>query len=239
MSIVYYMMIPIQPMIGNYLVDESVERSRTLFRNYTFVRYFLAMILLIPAVCLSDAFISLWIGGDYTMNAMITYLLVADTYISIVYGPTGEYINARGLFAKEKKIMILAAVLNIVLSVAGTFVIGIYGVLLGTVVCQIVLWIGKSSIVFKDIFHMRPVEYLEYWLEQGKGLVLFILTAWIGRMFTASVLPEPGIVSFVVKGAVLVMLSFLVLTVCYRKTSGYGYVMKIKNMVLNKLKRGK
>lgn len=86
---------------------------------------------------------------------------------------------------------------------------------------------------------MRPVEYLEYWLEQGKGLVLFILTAWIGRMFTASVLPESGIVSFVVKGAVLVMLSFLVLTVCYRKTSGYGYVMKIKNMVLNKLKRGK
>ncbi|MCC2125369.1 lipopolysaccharide biosynthesis protein [Hominiventricola filiformis] len=239
MSIVYYMMIPIQPMIGNYLVDESVERSRTLFRNYTFVRYFLAMILLIPAVCLSDAFISLWIGGDYTMNAMITYLLVADTYISIVYGPTGEYINARGLFAKEKKIMILAAVLNIVLSVAGTFVIGIYGVLLGTVVCQIVLWIGKSSIVFKDIFHMRPVEYLAYWLEQGKGLVLFILTAWIGRMFTASVLPEPGIVSFVVKGAVLVMFSFLVLTVCYRKTSGYGYVMRIKNMVLNKLKRGK
>ena len=37
MSIVYYMMIPIQPMIGNYLVDESVERSRTLFRNYDII----------------------------------------------------------------------------------------------------------------------------------------------------------------------------------------------------------
>ena len=86
---------------------------------------------------------------------------------------------------------------------------------------------------------MKPVEYLEYWMEQGKSLVLFILTAWVGKVFTAMVLPEPGIVSFVVKGAVLVMLSFLVLTVCYRKTSGYGYVMKIKNMVLNKLKRGK
>ncbi len=237
MSIVYYMMIPIQPMIGNYLVDESVERSKTLFKNYTFVRYFLAMILLVPAVCLADTFITIWIGSKFIMSPMIMYLLVADVYISIVYGPTGEYINASGLFSKEKKIMILAAVMNIVLSVAGTFVIGIYGVLLGTVVCQITLWIGKSTIVFKHIFHMKPAEYVQYWLEQGKGLVLFILTAWIGRMFTASVLPEPGIVSFIVKGAVLVVFCFLVLTVFYRKTSGYGYVMKVKDMVVGKLSR--
>ncbi|MEI3192242.1 MAG: oligosaccharide flippase family protein [Lachnospiraceae bacterium] len=215
MSIVYYMMIPIQPMIGNYLVDESLERSKNLFRNYTFVRYFLAMILLVPAICLADTFIAIWIGGEFTMNPMITYLLVADTYISIVYGPTGEYINARGLFEKEKKIMILAAVMNIVLSVAGTFVIGIYGVLLGTVVCQVILWIGKSSIVFKHIFHMERKEYAGYWLEQGKGLLLFCLTAWAGKLFTACVLPEAGIVSFVVKGAVLVVFCFLVLTVFY------------------------
>ncbi len=237
MSIVYYMMIPIQPMIGNYLVDESVERSKNLFKNYTFVRYFLAMILLVPAICLADTFIAIWIGSDFTMNSMITYLLVADTYISIVYGPTGEYINARGLFEKEKKIMILAAVMNIVLSVAGTFVIGIYGVLLGTVVCQVILWIGKSSIVFKHIFHMERKEYAGYWLEQGKGLLLFCLTAWAGKLFTACVLPEAGIVSFVVKGAVLVVFCFLVLTVFYRKTSGYGYVMKVKDMVVGKLRR--
>ena len=237
MSIVYYMMIPIQPMIGNYLVDESLERSKNLFRNYTFVRYFLAMILLVPAICLADTFIAIWIGGEFTMNPMITYLLVADTYISVVYGPTGEYINARGLFEKEKKIMILAAVMNIVLSVAGTFVIGIYGVLLGTVVCQVILWIGKSSIVFKHIFHMERKEYAGYWLEQGKGLLLFCLTAWAGKLFTACVLPEAGIVSFVVKGAVLVVFCFLVLTVFYRKTSGYGYVMKVKDMVVGKLRR--
>lgn len=237
MSIVYYMMIPIQPMIGNYLVDESLERSKNLFRNYTFVRYFLAMILLVPAICLADTFIAIWIGSKFIMSPMITYLLVADVYISIVYGPTGEYINASGLFSKEKKIMILAAVMNIVLSVAGTFVIGIYGVLLGTVVCQVILWIGKSSIVFKHIFHMERKEYAGYWLEQGKGLLLFCLTAWAGKLFTACVLPEAGIVSFVVKGAVLVVFCFLVLTVFYRKTSGYGYVMKVKDMVVGKLRR--
>ena len=86
---------------------------------------------------------------------------------------------------------------------------------------------------------MKPVEYLEYWMEQGKGLVLFILTAWVGKVFTAMVLPEPGILSFIVKGTALVLFSFLMLTVCYRETSGYAYVMRIKNMVLNKLKRGK
>ena len=33
-------------MIGNYLVDESLDNSKKLFHNYTFVRYFFAMIFL-------------------------------------------------------------------------------------------------------------------------------------------------------------------------------------------------
>lgn len=235
MSIVYYMMIPIQPMIGNYLVDEGVECSKKLFYNYTFIRYFLAVLLLVPAVCLSDNFVAMWIGAENLMTPMIIYLLVADTYVSIVYGPTGEYINAKGLFRKEKKIMLLAAFLNITLSIAGTFVLGIYGVLLGTVVCQMVLWIGKSSIVFKDILFMDKQEVVRYWMVQIKDLLIFFILAEIGKWIVQMTFAEYSWLSFCVNGLILVVLSILVVSLVNLRTSGYGYMMNIGKTILNKV----
>lgn len=237
MSIVYYMMIPIQPMIGNYLVDEDLESSRRLFRNYTFVRYFLAMLLLVPAVCLADNFVAVWIGAENLMPPMITYLLVADTYVSIVYGPTGEYINARGLFEKEKKVMLLAAFLNITLSIAGTFVLGIYGVLLGTVVCQIVLWIGKSTIVFRNILLLDAKGIARYWLTQMKDLLIFCVTVGIGKKLIFLLFAEYSWLSFAVNGVILVLFSALVVSIFNFRTSGYAYLIRIGRMIAGKIIR--
>lgn len=235
MSIVYYMMVPILPMIGNYLVDEDLESSKRLFRNYTFIRYFLAVILLVPAVCLADNFVAMWIGEENLMTPMITYLLVADTYVSIVYGPTGEYISARGLFEKEKKVMLLAAFLNITLSIAGTFVLGIYGVLLGTVVCQLVLWIGKSTIVFRNILSFDRREIAGYWLGQIKDLFVFCAVAGIGKRLTGMLFAQYSWTSFLVNGAVLVLISALAVSIFNFRTSGYAYLLRIGRMVLDKV----
>lgn len=237
MSVVYYMMIPIQPMIGNYLVDEGTDSARRLFGNYTFVRYFFAMLLLVPAVCLSDNFIAVWIGEEYMMSPAITWLLVADTYISIVYGPTGEYINARGLFEKEKKVMLLGAFLNITLSVAGTFVIGIYGVLLGTVICQMILWIGKSRIVFRDILYLERKEVCRYWFGQAFDFLVFCLTVWIGSRMASLLFTEYSWLSFIVNGILLAGLSVVTLTIFNFRTSGYAYMLGLVKMILKKFKK--
>ena len=237
MSIVYYMMTPIQPMIGNYLVDEGLDSSKRLFENYTFVRYFFAMIFMVPAVCLADNFIAIWIGEEYIMSSAITWLLVADTYISIVYGPTGEYINAKGLFAKEKKVMLLGAFLNITLSVAGTFVIGIYGVLLGTVICQMILWIGKSRIVFQDILYLNKKEVLSYWLTQGKNMLVFCLAVFLGKMATGGLFDGYSLFSFLVNGMILFVLTGLLVVLFNFKTSGYAYMMHLVDIVLGKFRK--
>lgn len=231
MSVVYYMMIPIQPMIGNYLVDESLDHSKRLFSNYTFIRYFFAMLLLVPAVCLADNFIAVWIGEEYIMSPFITWLLVGDTYVSIVYGPTGEYINARGLFEKEKKVMLLGAFLNITLSIAGTFVIGIYGVLLGTVICQLILWFGKSRIVFSDILFLETREVIGYWLGQGKNLLVFGLAVWIGKYLTAHLFHEYSWLSFMVNGVLLAGIGAGITVICNYRSSGFAYMKTLGKMV--------
>lgn len=238
MSIVYYMMMPIQPMIGNYLVDEGLDRAKKLFHNYTFVRYFFAFVLLVPALCLADNFIAVWIGPECVMTPWITCLLVADTYISIVYGPTGEYIEVKGLFAQEKRIMLLAAALNIVLSVAGVFVIGIYGVLVGTVICQIVLWIGKSTVVFRRVLMLDKKEIAEYWAGQLKGLLLFVGTAVLGKWIISQLFQGYSWLSFIVNGGILVLLSAGMVSLFYCRTSGFAYMMGLIRTIAGRFGKG-
>lgn len=165
------------------------------------------------------------------MSPWITWLLVADTYISIVYGPTGEYINARGLFEKEKKVMLLGAFLNITLSIAGTFVIGIYGVLLGTVICQLILWYGKSKIVFRDILLLEQREVRGYWLCQLKNLLVFFLAVWLGRSLGMRLFAQYSWISFLVNGVLIAGISVGLVVLFHYRSSGFAYMVSLVEMV--------
>ena len=76
-----------------------------------------------------------------------------------------DFINAAGLFREDRDNEIIAAVLNITLSILGAKTIGLAGVLLGTVVSQMWFWFGRSYVVFKLCLQADKEDYLKYWLK--------------------------------------------------------------------------
>ncbi len=163
-KMIMYLMIPIQPLIGNFLTEESdLRRSESLFFEYTFVRFLLITIGFVPMISLSNYAIELWLGKAFILSPLITILMMTDFYISFIHGPAGEYINGLGLFYYEKFVAILGASLNIITSVLGVYLFGVYGVLIGTVISQICMWIGRSYIVYKFYFKNTHDMYLHYW----------------------------------------------------------------------------
>ena len=145
---------PITPMIGNVLATDSEGESKEgAFKLYAVMR-----------VLIND-FIAMWVGAEYILPASVVVLLVMDLYIHFVHSVNVDFINAAGLFREDRDNEIIAAILNITLSILGAKTIGLAGVLLGTVVSQMWFWFGRSYVVFKLCLQADKEGYLKYWLK--------------------------------------------------------------------------
>ena len=121
--------------------------------------------IVVPFCVLINDFIAMWVGAEYILPASVVVLLVMDLYIHFVHSVNVDFINAAGLFREDRDNEIIAAVLNITLSILGAKTIGLAGVLLGTVVSQMWFWFGRSYVVFKLCLQADKEDYLKYWLK--------------------------------------------------------------------------
>jgi len=174
-SLISLLLNPVIPIIGRSLVsnNNNLEKKIDQFNFLTFFRYCLILLIVVPTYILLEDFIIMWIGSDYLLSRFILILLIVDFYISIIYAPCFDYLNAAGLFKQERNVMIVAAIMNIVLSIIFTLFIGLSGVLLGTVITQLFLWISRSLILFLNYFNDNS-NFKKYWIKQIYYIFIFI-----------------------------------------------------------------
>ena len=222
-TIIGYCVSSMQPLVGNYIASETKENSYNFFKNYSFFRYFIASILLMPTLSLIEPFICWWYGNDYLLNCYIPILIIIDLYISCVHGSTGEFIMGYGLFKYEKIVCIIGATFNVITSIVGALVIGIEGVLLGTVVSQIIMWSGRSWIVFKFCFQFELKRFIQYWIKQVIYASIFILECFIVKKGIALFQLTNNLIILIIEGLIAVVVCVIIHTIFLRKTSEYQY----------------
>lgn len=139
----------ITPIIGNYL-NSNVELNQTFvkLRQLTQIRFCFATLCVVPSYLLGNQFIEIYAGTKWILNEKILLLLCLDFYIGCIYGGTSDFSIGVGIFNKQKKVSIIGAAFNIVFSLILVRILGIEGVLLGTVISQLILWFGNWLIIY-------------------------------------------------------------------------------------------
>lgn len=163
--------------IGNKMITKSSNQGaeEKSFQRYTYLRYVIASFIVIPWIILADNTVFLFFGNQQKISIISIVLLGIDLYIHIVYTPCCEYINGNGLFREDRIIAFCGAAINLVTSIYWVSCWNIEGVLLGTVISQIFLWIGRSYIVYFKIFCMNIKKYIIYimWNYARLAIIFF------------------------------------------------------------------
>lgn len=239
-SLVNSAMSTIQPLIGNYLNSNiKLEDSFSILKRYTFIRYVIAGMIVIPFVTLSDVIIRLWTGdSDYVLGIAVPILVAMDFYIGCVYGPLGEYILGMGLFKKGKYATFAGAICNATLSLICVQFWGILGVLIPTVIGQLVIWIGDGIIILKGYYGERSGFLKEYIAAQMGYIVVLAACCMFGFVCLRWLEGLPDINKLII-GAIVDEITFVLAAVAvYRRNDEYNYMlMMIKKVVGKVLKR--
>ena len=190
----------------------------------------------LPFVALSHVFIGLWSGSaNYVLGLEVPLLIAADFYIGCVYYPLREYILGLGLFKKGKYSSYACALCNALLSLIGVQFWGIQGVLLATVIAQLVIWLGDGIIILRGYYggnrdYLR--EYVTAHLGYA-GLLVFCCILSSICLRSLALLPDPA--ELLLGAAMDELLFFCTVVIVFRNRDEFQYTVSLIKTLFRKV----
>lgn len=187
--------------VGNLVSEGDRAKIVHVFNQYTSATLFLGGVLCGCAWLLADPFIEVWIGERYILSDAIYLCMLGSLYIALLRQPISVFLNGYGLY-KDVWSAWLEALLNIIISVAGSIKFGLIGVVAGTLISTgVVVLFWKPYFLYHEGF--RRVGVLSFYLTLFKYLALMAVTHICVSWMLSKVPAIDSLTSFFVIAAII------------------------------------
>ena len=201
--------------IGNSIIVESKEKNYNDLKKFTFIISWIAGFCICALLCLFQTFMEIWVGKDLMLEFSAVICFCCYYFVYEINSLLILYKDAAGIWHKDRFRPLITALTNLVLNLILVNFIGIYGVLLSTVISTLLIgfpWLVRN--LFSEIFHISPKEYLYKLL---KYVIIVIITAIITYMLCSLVKGEASIIILIIKAIICAIVSNLLFFMFYRK----------------------
>lgn len=150
--------------VGNSMVLESPQKNYEHFEKYTFITNWALVWATSCLVCLYQPFMTLWVGQSNMLDFPFVLLVALLFYLSGSRRLVLSYKDAAGLWKKNAFCPLIAAAINLLLNLVLVHCIGIYGIVLSTIISYVMIEIPwDGHVLFKHYFAMKPYAFFAKW----------------------------------------------------------------------------
>lgn len=215
--------------IGNLGVSSSKEYLLTTFHRLYYLAFWVFGFCSISLFLLFNPFISIWVGNDFCLSNFTVLLIVINFYLSGMRILMRIFRDAFGLFWYFRYKSVVEALVNLLASLLLVNILGINGVLFGTILSTILVayWI-EPFVLYKHVFRNKPFDYF---IRYAKYLIIILISGFILNFiinFTGQ-----GLLSFLIKGVILLVGIPTLFIIFTSKTKEFKY---FKNLIITKLR---
>lgn len=215
--------------LGNLVATEGEEKRFRLFKTLQTMSAILSAFCTVCLMYLIQDFILIWLGKEYQLDKFILCAIIVNFFLSISLLPIWIYRDATGLYRKTRYIMLICAFLNILYSVILGKICGLAGILIATSLSRISTYFWyEPRLLFKQYFGKSCKIYFKLLLKNILITAFLILTV----NFTSNRIYVDGVLTFIVKLILTVLISVIVLLLFYHKDEGAKVIInKIKSII--------
>lgn len=223
--------------VGNLIAEGNERNIMKVYWEMTAARFFILGGIIFPLLMFIDPFIKCWLGQQYLLGTVISYLLIFNLFLRLQPAAVYIFLGASGLFSD-----VWAAWAELIINLAVTLLLaptyGIVGILLGKIFSFFfisVFW--KPYYLFSQGFHK---SVWEYWRGMVPYYVLFALFTVIAIWLKLTVIDHyvDSFWSLAVYGAatyIPLLAAFFILLFLF--TKGMKYFVARKPAIYNILNR--
>ncbi len=219
--------------IGNSIVVETKEKNFNDLRKFTFIIAWIAGICTSCFLCLFQPFMRLWVGKDLLLDYSIVICLGIYFFIYELNQLLNTYKDAAGIWHEDRFRPLVTALTNLTLNLISVQFIGLYGVVLSTVLSM--LFVGMPWLLHNLFTTLFDKKYLVPYL---KKLVRYVIVVFISCVITfpvCSLFHLPDILLIVVRLACCCIIPNIIFFLAYRNMEEF----KLSVQLADKMTKGK
>lgn len=168
------------PTIGNFIVNFKKDAVEDLYKKLLFVNFWFTSLCTVCLYVLLNPFIEIWLDRTFTLDMFTVMVICAQFYIKSSQTMNEAFINAAGLFTRDRVRPLIESGLNLVISIVLAKEIGIAGVFIGTCVSSLLTCFWRQPyLLYKHVFKNRPTYLV---VNQLIWVVLTCVMCWSVQM---------------------------------------------------------
>ena len=220
-----------QSSVGNSIAKESIAKNLHDVFLWQFLFNVIATWCASCLFCLFQPFMSLWMGRDMLLPMLDVFLIVIWFTVDIVQQAHFLYSTGAGMWNDLKYSYIFNTCCNLLLNICLGKLFGVTGILFASLVtCIISGTFWQCIIIFKSYFKVSAKKYIVTQMLYFccSGMIIAI------SYFIVRVIPDNGVVGFVIKSVTCGVVSALLILLVYYKNDYFTDAVKLLNKVIIK-----
>lgn len=217
--------------IGNSIVVESEQKNYMDLKKLTFMISWIGCFCTCCLLCLYQPFMELWVGQKYMLSFGCVICLCVYFYTRVINQVLIVYKDAAGMWHEDRFRPLCTALTNLALNLATVKFLGIYGILLSTVISTLVVgmpWVIKN--IFTVIFHMSATEFIRNLLVYVTSGAAICTLTYVGCKFISINL----IATIVIRLIVCCFAPNILYVILFRRTDEFKQTIAIADSVIGK-----
>lgn len=217
--------------IGNLIITGDTKDRLKVFKSLQLVSFWFSGFLTVCTYNLSASFIYNWLGEEFVLNNLVTLAIAFNVFFSTSMQPLWSYREATGLYKKTKYIMLLAALINLILSFILGKIIGLAGIIFATILSRILTYFWyEPRLLFREYFNASE---LKYYLSYVRNIVIIIICMIICSKITYYN-PIRGWIGWLLNACIITFVVNVIYLILNINTEEFSYlVLRIKSMIKN------
>lgn len=217
--------------VGNSLVTESLDKNYKDFKMFSMLITWILAICSSCFLCLFQPFMRMWVGTKNLLDFKLVILFCIYFFVCQLSMLWATFKDAAGLWHEDRFRALIGAIVNLILNIILVQYIGLYGILLSTIisyVCISMPWLVSN--LFKLLFMRNCVEYV---MMVIKGICITVISCIISYVLCGGI-SSSGILSFVMKAVTAAVVPNIIFFLIFRKSEEFVSASRIIKRVFIK-----
>lgn len=220
--------------VGNFLLDSDQDRRLDVYKKIDFINFWFFGCVAAGIYAVIQPLILLWMGEDFLFGKTVVFVLVINFYLEGMRASVTTFKEAAGIFHEDRRIPVVEAVLNLIISIVLAKFMGISGVFLGTILSSAVVYLySYPKYVCRPLFQM---SYGKYVGQTFRHLMLLFVILGLTELAVRPMENWNPWVRFFTAGTASVVVFHAIFFLLYGRSSEMRFYI---DFVRNKLRKGK
>lgn len=218
--------------IGNSIVVETKEKNYKDLNKFTFIICWIAGLCSVCLLCIYQPFMELWVGKDLMLSFSAVICFTIYFFVRQMNTLLNMYKDASGMWHEDRLRPLTAAFVNLVLNLLLVQRIGIYGILISTVVA--ILCVGMPWLLHNLFTMIFEKKYLASYLKNLMFYCCIVFLSCFVTYFICSKITMGLCATLLTRGIICIVIPNAMYYFVYKKKVEFKDTLFLVNIMTKK-----